>query len=36
MGYNNWSGSLFIGPQGGVAYSTTIFGMVMLRDTEPG
>ncbi len=35
MGYNNWSGSLFIGPQGGVAYSTTIFGMVMLRDTEP-
>ncbi len=32
LGYNNWQGSLFLHPDGGVAYSTTIFGLVMLRD----
>ncbi len=33
IGYNNWSGSLFLHPRGGIAYSTTIFGVVMMRDT---
>jgi hypothetical protein len=32
LGYNNWQGSLFLHPWGGRAYSTTIFGLVMLRD----
>ena len=32
LGYNNWQGSLFIHPDGGRAYSTTIFGLVMLQD----
>ncbi len=32
QGYNNWQGSLFLHPDGGAAYSTTIFGLVMLRD----
>ena len=32
MGYNNWQGSLFLHPDGGIALSTTIFGAVMLRD----
>ena len=31
--YNNWAGSLFLHPDGGMAYSTTIFGLVMMRDT---
>jgi len=34
LGYNNWQGSLFIHPDG-MAYSTTIFGAVMIRDTAP-
>jgi hypothetical protein len=33
--YNNWAGSLFIHPDGGIAYSTTIFGLVMVRDAGP-
>ena len=35
LGYNNWQGSLFLHPDGGIAYSTTIFGVVMIRDTAP-
>jgi hypothetical protein len=35
MGYNNWQCSFFIHPQGGIAYSPTIFGAVMIRDTAP-
>ena len=35
LGYNNWQGSLFIHPDGGRAYSTTIFGLVMLQDGTP-
>jgi hypothetical protein len=34
LGYNNWQGSFFIHPDG-MAYSTTIFGAVMLRDKAP-
>jgi hypothetical protein len=33
QGYNNWAGALFLHPDGGVAYTTTIFGLVMMRDT---
>ena len=32
QGYNNWAGALFLHPDGGVAYTTTIFGLVMMRD----
>ena len=32
LGYDNWAGALFIHPGGGVAYSTTIFGLVMIHD----
>ena len=32
LGYNNWAGALFIHPEGGIAYSTTIFGLVIIRD----
>ena len=35
LGYNNWAGALFLHPDGGIAYSTTIFGLVMIRDTGP-
>jgi len=35
LGYNNWAGALFIHPDGGIAYSTTIFGLVMMRDGNP-
>jgi hypothetical protein len=35
LGYNNWAGALFLHPDGGIAYSTTIFGLVMIRDTSP-
>lgn len=35
LGYNNWAGALFIHPDGGVVYTTTIFGLVMMRDTVP-
>jgi hypothetical protein len=34
IGYNNWAGALFLNPNGGIAYSTTIFGLVMIRDTK--
>lgn len=34
LGYNNWAGALFIHPDGGVLYSTTIFGLVMISDAE--
>lgn len=32
QGYNNWAGALFIHPNGGVAYSTTVFGLVQIQD----
>ena len=32
LGFNNWAGALFLHPDGGIAYSTTIFGLVMIRD----
>jgi len=35
LGYNNWAGALFLHPDGGIAYSTTIFGLVMIRDAVP-
>jgi hypothetical protein len=35
VGYNNWAGAIFLHPQGAVAYSTTIFGLVMLSDPAP-
>jgi len=35
MGYNNWAGAIFLHPDGGVAYSTTIFGLVKLQDSIP-
>lgn len=35
LGYNNWAGALFLHPDGGIAYSTTIFGLVMIRDSAP-
>lgn len=35
LGYNNWAGSLFIHPDGNKLYSTTIFGLVMVRDAIP-
>jgi len=34
MGFNNWAGSLFLHPDSRSAYSTTIFGLVMIRDTH--
>lgn len=36
QGYNNWAGALFLHPAGGIAYTTTLFGLVMMRDTGPG
>ncbi|MFC2099992.1 hypothetical protein ACFLSF_04095, partial [Candidatus Bipolaricaulota bacterium] len=35
LGYNNWAGALFLHPDGGIVYSTTIFGLVMIRDGAP-
>ena len=35
LGYNNWAGALFLHPDDGIAYSTTIFGLVMIRDEAP-
>jgi hypothetical protein len=35
VGYNNWAGALFLHPDGGIVYSTTIFGLVMIRDGNP-
>ncbi|UCF09477.1 MAG: hypothetical protein JSW65_05275 [Candidatus Bipolaricaulota bacterium] len=32
LGFNNWAGALFLHPDGGTLYSTTIFGLVMIRD----
>jgi hypothetical protein len=34
-GYNNWAGALFLHPDGGIAYSTTLFGLVKIQDTPP-
>jgi hypothetical protein len=35
QGYNNWAGALFLHPDGGIAYTTTLFGLVMMRDMPP-
>ena len=35
-GFNAWQGVLFIHPENGALYSTTIFGMVMVRDGDVG
>ena len=35
LGYNNWAGALFLHPDGEIAYSTTIFGLVMIYDAVP-
>ena len=35
LGYDNWAGAIFLHPDGGIAYSTTIFGLVMIRDGSP-
>lgn len=35
LGYDNWAGALFLHPDGGIAYSTTIFGLVMIQDGDP-
>ena len=35
MGFNNWAGALFLHPDGGIAYSTTIFGLVRMADEAP-
>ncbi|MBN1149546.1 MAG: hypothetical protein JXA78_19955 [Anaerolineales bacterium] len=32
LGYDNWAGAIFLHPDGGVAYSTAIFGLVMMSD----
>ncbi|HFD39582.1 MAG TPA: hypothetical protein ENJ31_07020 [Anaerolineae bacterium] len=32
LGFDNWAGALFVHPEGGVVYSTTIFGLVAVRD----
>jgi len=33
LGYNNWAAALFLHPDGGLAYATTIFGLVAVRDS---
>jgi hypothetical protein len=35
MGFNNWAGAIFLHPEKGIAYSTTIFGLVMMQDSVP-
>ncbi len=35
LGFNNWAGALFLHPDGGICYSTTIFGLVAIRDGAP-
>lgn len=35
LGFNNWAGAMFLHPDGGALYSTTIFGLVMIRDDVP-
>jgi hypothetical protein len=35
LGYDNWAGALFLHPDGGILYSTTIFGLVMIQDGTP-
>lgn len=32
IGYNNWAGAIFIHPDGGIFYSTSIFGLVMVKN----
>lgn len=32
-GFNNWQGALFLHPTNGAAYTTSIFGLVMLHDS---
>jgi len=32
QGFNNWAGALFLHPDGGAAYTTTIFGLVRMAD----
>lgn len=34
-GFNNWQGALFLHPTNGALYTTTIFGLVMMRDGDP-
>ena len=35
LGFDNWAGALFLHPDGGILYSTTLFGLVMIRDAAP-
>jgi len=35
QGFNNWAGALFLHPDGGVVYTTTIFGLVRMADPGP-
>lgn len=35
MGFNNWAAEIFLHPDGGAAYSTTIFGLVKIQDDFP-
>lgn len=35
LGYDNWASSIFLHPDGGIAYSTTIFGLVKMQDAAP-
>jgi hypothetical protein len=35
LGYNNWAGAIFLHPGGGKAYTTTLFGLVMMQDGYP-
>lgn len=35
IGYNNWAGAIFIHPKGEKVYSTSIFGLVMMRNALP-
>jgi hypothetical protein len=35
LGFNNWAGAIFLHPEKGIAYSTTIFGLLAMQDTEP-
>jgi hypothetical protein len=32
VGFNNWAGALFLHPDAGIAYTTTLFGLAALRD----
>jgi len=35
LGFDNWAGALFLHPDDGILYSTTLFGLVMIRDEPP-